>query len=317
MKEITVSINPSYFCNFKCDFCYLTPEQLADQKRITMTDLNNRLEEISLKRNITWVDLYGGEIGALKKNVFWGMKDVIRRFYGGKINIITNFSMLHSGFFHKDFYLSVSYDFEAREKSDKVYQNMLKSKVPIAVLILASEKVLKQDVDYMISMLNACSSVESVEIKPYSTNQANQQGVTHKDFEEHVKKWITSPIRKKFDFINEGRIMRSLRQEYNAFSNDHIYITPNGKFGVLEFDKDDNEYFKELDTFEQYEEWAENEPIHNVSEICRRCPYYGHCLTEHYRYVTDLTYSCNGYRGLLDWYDERLEDKARIISQTQ
>ena len=169
----------------------------------------------------------------------------------------------------------------------------------------------------MIIMLNACSSIESVEIKPYSTNQANQQGVTHKDFEEHVKKWITSPIRKKFDFINEGRIMRSLRQEYNAFSNDHIYITPNGKFGVLEFDKDDNEYFKELDTFEQYEEWAENEPIHNVSEICRRCPYYGHCLTEHYRYVTDLTYSCNGYRGLLDWYDERLEDKARIISQTQ
>jgi len=30
--------------------------------------------------------------------------------------------------------------------------------------------------------------------------------------------------------------------------------------------------------------------------------------------VTDLTYGCNGYKGLLDWYDERLEDKTRIIS---
>ena len=74
MKEITVSINPSYFCNFRCNFCYLTPEQLGDQKRISMIDLNNRLQEITLKRNITWVDLYGGEIGALKKNVFYGMR---------------------------------------------------------------------------------------------------------------------------------------------------------------------------------------------------------------------------------------------------
>ena len=314
MKEITVSINPSYFCNFRCNFCYLTPEQLGDQKRISMIDLNNRLQEITLKRNITWVDLYGGEIGALKKNVFYGMRDIIRKYYGGKINIITNYSMLHKGFYEKDFYLSVSYDFEAREKSDRVYQNMLKSPVPIAVLILASDKVVNMDVDYMITMLNACGSVESVEIKPYSSNQANQRPVTHKDFEEFVKKWVDSKITKKFDFINEGRIIRSLNRDYNAFSDDHIYITPNGKFGVLEFDNDDNEYFKELNNFEEYEEWADNEPIHNVSEICRKCSYYGHCLTEHYRYVTDLTNSCNGYKGLLDWYDKRMEDKPGNLS---
>jgi sulfatase maturation enzyme AslB (radical SAM superfamily) len=314
MKPITVSINPSYFCNFSCDFCYLTPEQLRDQKRISLVELDKRLDEISNKREIDWIDLYGGEIGALKKDYFYGMRDVMRKYYGGKINIITNFSMLHEGFFENDFYLSVSYDFEAREKSDKVYQNMLRSEVPIAVLILASQQVITKNVDEMITMLNACSSIESVEIKPYSTNQANQQGVTHKDFEEFVKKWIDSPIKKKFDFINEGKIIMSLRGEYNAFSDNHIYITPNGKYAVLEFDLNDNEYFKELETFEDYLEWSEQEPIKNISDICRKCPYYGQCLTEHYRYVTDLTYSCNGYKGLLDWYDERLENKARIVS---
>ena len=314
MKPITVSINPSYFCNFSCDFCYLTPEQLRDQKRISLVELDKRLDEISNKREIDWIDLYGGEIGALKKDYFYGMRDVIRKYYGGKINIITNFSMLHEGFFENDFYLSVSYDFEAREKSDKVYQNMLRSEVPIAVLILASQQVIEKDVEEMIIMLNACSSVESVEIKPYSTNQANQHNVTHKDFEEFVKKWIDSPIRKKFDFVNEGKIIMSLRGEYNAFSDDHIYITPSGKFAVLEFDINDNEYFKELETFENYLQWAEQEPIKNVSDICRQCAYYGTCLTEHYRYVKDLTNGCNGYKGLLDWYDERLENKTRIIS---
>ena len=201
MKKITVSINPSYFCNFRCKFCYLTPEELGDQKRIDLRELDRLLDEITMHREIDWIDLYGGEIGALKKNFFYGMRDVIRKWYGGKINIISNFSMLHKGFFEKDFYLSVSYDFEAREMSDRVYQNMLQSKVPIAVLILASQDVINKDVNEMITMLNACGSVESVEIKPYSTNQANQQNVTHKDFEEFVKKWIDSDVSKRFDFI--------------------------------------------------------------------------------------------------------------------
>jgi len=69
MKKITVSINPSYFCNFRCRFCYLTPEQLGDQKRIDLRDLDRLLEEITKHREIDWIDLYGGEIGALKKNL--------------------------------------------------------------------------------------------------------------------------------------------------------------------------------------------------------------------------------------------------------
>jgi len=306
MNSITVSINPSYFCNFRCNFCYLTPEQLGDQKKIPLAILNQRLKEISEVRKIDWVDLYGGEIGALKKDYFYGIKNVIRKYYKDKINIITNYSMLHEGFFENDFYLSVSYDFEAREKSDLVYNNMFQSTVPIAVLILASQKVIEMNVDDMINKLNLCSSIESVEIKPYSINQANAHPITHKDFELFVKKWIESSVTKKFDFINEGKIIESLNKNYNAFSNNHVYITPNGNFAVLEFNKDDKEYFLELNSIKEYIKWAEQEPINNVSDICKKCKYYGHCLTEHYRYVKDLTNSCNGYKGLLDYYEQRI-----------
>ena len=314
MNKITVSINPSYFCNFRCNFCYLTSQQLGDQKQIPLAILDKKLKEISKVRVIEWIDLYGGEIGALKKDYFYGLKDIIRKYYKDKINIITNYSMLHEGFFKDDFYLSVSYDFEAREKSDLVYNNMFQSTVPIAVLILASEKVLSMNVDEMIHKLNLCSSIESVEIKPYSINQANNQPVTHRDFELFVQKWIESDIKKKFDFINEGKIINSLKKEYNAFSNNHVYITPNGNFGVLEFDKNDKEYFLELQSFKDYLKWADNEPLKNISDICKSCKYYGHCLTEHYRYVKDLNNSCNGYKGLLDYYDKRMESQASVIS---
>ena len=315
MRSITVSINPTYFCNFRCDFCYLTEQQLADQNKIDLQVLDDKLAEIKKYTTIDWVDLYGGEIGALKKDYFYSLRDVVRNHYQDKINIITNFSMLHEGFFEDDFYLSVSYDSTAREKHDRVFYNMLQSPVPIAVLVLASPRVLEMDVDNLIQQFNLCQSIESVEIKPYSTNQANAHPVTHKDFEDFVLKWLESPVKKNFDFINEGRIIASLDKRYNAFSNDHVYITPNGKFGVLEFDKDDNEYFLELDTFEDYIDWAEQEPEKNVSDICRSCEYYGNCLTEHYRYVKDLDNSCNGYKGLLDWYkNERMESKARSFS---
>ena len=299
----TVSINPSYFCNFRCDFCYLTPEQLADQKKISLEKLDALLKDIP---NIGYVDLYGGEIGALKKDYFYGLRDTIRKHYSDEINIITNFSMLHEGFFEDDFYLTVSYDFEAREKSDRVYQNMLQSPVPIAVLILASPEVLQMNVDEMISKLNLCRSIESVEIKPYSTNQANQHPVTHKDYEDFVIKWLESPIKKNFDFINKDRIDNSLTRQYNAFSNNHVYITPNGKFAVLDFDENDNELFTELDNFAQYREWAEQENDRYISDICKSCEYYGHCLTEHYRYVKDLDNSCNGHKGLLDYVSSKV-----------
>jgi len=305
-----VSINPTYFCNFRCDFCYLTPEELGNQKQISFNKLDELLSQV---HNIEHIDLYGGEIGAMKKSYFYGLKEIIRKHYSGIININTNYSMMHPGFFDNDVYLSVSYDFEAREKSELVFQNMLMSTVPIAVLILASPKVLEKDVSEMINMLNMCSSITSVEIKPYSINQANAHNVTHKDFEDFVINWLKLKDKMKFEFVNEERIIESMKGRYNAFSDDHIYITPSGKFGVLEFDKEDKEFFLELDSWEQYLDWTKKEKEEMVSPICASCIYFGNCLTEHYRYVKDLDNGCNGYKGLLDWYG-RLENSESSLS---
>lgn len=302
MKIMKLSLNPSFHCNFRCDFCYLTEEQLSDRKRVSLEKLDQRLSEMP---EIEYVDLYGGEVGLLKPEVYYDYKKVIRKYYQGEINIITNLSMIQPYFFDDDVYLSVSYDFEAREKSNEVFMNMMQSKVPIAVLILASPKVIEMEVDFMINLLNSCSSVESVEIKPYSDNQANAHRVTHRQFEEFVVKWIESPIEKSFEFINSHRIDESLNGTYNAFSDDHVYILPDGRFAVLEFDENDNEYFLSLDSFDEYIEWTKKEK-RELSQICKECKFKGRCLTEHYRNVASLENSCNGYRGLLERY-ERLE----------
>jgi sulfatase maturation enzyme AslB (radical SAM superfamily) len=208
----------------------------------------------------------------------------------------------------KRVYTSVSFDFEARESYDLVLKNMALLNKPFSILMLASPKLLTQNVDEMISVLNTFTNLESVEIKPYSSNQANQHSVTHKEYEEFVKRWISSPIEKRFEFVNEYYIQDVLDEQRNAFSDDHVYITPTGKFAVLEFDLNDNEFFLELDTWQDYIKWTNKEKSSNVSDICRSCEFYGKCLTEHYRYVRNLDNSCNGYKFLIEWYRGRVEN---------
>jgi sulfatase maturation enzyme AslB (radical SAM superfamily) len=305
-----VSLNPTYLCNFRCNFCYLTDEQLGDKHKIELPILDRLLAEISDNTTIDHIDLYGGEIGVLPIPYFYEMKQVIRKYYDKPINIISNLYRVPHFLLDEDITLSVSYDFECREHDDRVFLNMAIPRKDIHVLVLASKCVIQQDVDYMISLLNMLANVKTVEIKPYSTNQANQQAVSHRDFEEFVKKWIVSPVKKRFAFINEHKIQSSLNKTYNAFSDDHIYITPQGQFAVLDFDLNDNEHFRVVPDFQAYKQWCHEEKNRVfANQFCGKCEFLGHCQTEHLRNVKSLDKSCNGYKFLLEWFrDKRMEN---------
>ena len=302
-----VSLNPTYFCNFRCSFCYLTEQQLGDPKSIPLNLLRGRLAELTEFHPIEAIDLYGGEVGLMSEQKWYDLKSVIREYYSGPINVITNLSRIHKGFLDDDIDLSVSYDFDVRQAHNSVRNNMLALERDFSILILASEGILQRDINMMIAELNLFRNLRSVEIKPYSSNQANSDNVTFRQFEEFVRKWIENP-NKRFEFVNEFLIEDALSGLSNSFSDDHIYITPNGKFGVLEFDDSDNEYFLELNSIHDYVEWTKREKGRVAANgVCSSCEYFGKCLSEHLREVRDMTNSCNGFKGLLDWYkNERL-----------
>jgi hypothetical protein len=182
--------------------------------------------------------------------------------------------------------------------------------------MLASPRLIEKDVAEMIETLNLLPNLQSVEIKPYSTNQSNQHTVYYTQFEEFVKSFLQYP-NKKFEFVNEKLINNVLDKTRNSFSDDHVYITPSGNYGVLEFDLNDNEFFLEYETLEQYFKWCETEKARvNRNKYCSDCEYFGNCLSEHLREVKSLEHSCNGFKLLIDWYKNgRVESSSRVISQ--
>lgn len=293
---INVSVNPTYLCNFRCPFCYLTPEQLSDRKRLDLDKLDQLLSDIE---EVGMVDIYGGEIALLGNSYLEAMDKVIRK-YTDDINVISNLSIVDKYFLREDVILSVSFDFDARESHYKVLSNLRKMDKEVAILMLASPKLLGLDVGKMIEELNRLRNIVSVEIKPYSTNQANSLQVSDLDFEKFIMKWMTSPVEKNFKFVNDLNIQASLRGEYSAFSDNHVYITPEGKYAVLEFDRNGKEFFLEMNSISEYKAWTQLERGRvNANSECSKCEFLGKCLTEHYRDVKEGADSCNGYRNLL------------------
>ena len=271
-----------------------------------------RLEELLVEITadlgaIDHIDLYGGEISTLPVDYQLGLLDTIRRHFSGTINLNTNYIRISPIVNDPNVITSVSFDGPARERWETTLTNIAISPVPVAILILCTPKVIEFGVEAMIEMLGCFSNILSVEIKPYSSNQSNNLGVTDVEFEQYTRTWIENSHRVDFPIENTRRLDRSLSGEYEAYSTKHAYITPSGKIGVLEFDLNDREFFLELESTAAFKKWTAVERNRVVNNsYCGQCKYLGRCLTEHYRHVDNVDQSCNGFYHLLEWYSEQM-----------
>ena len=311
-NEIVLSINPTYLCNFRCKFCYLSPEQLANKETVGLECLFGILSEISAHRKISHIDLYGGEVALLNLSYIDGMFELLKVFYNEKVNVITNLSKVPQWLLRDDVEISVSWDYNAREMHERVFENMQNLPKNFHILILASDSLLKMPVTELedfVNKLNSLKNLKTVEIKPYSQSSHNNEQLGFVEYEEWIKKWILKEDGFHFEFINKNKIQESLEGHYSSWSDNHLYITPKGKMAVLDFDSFGQEYFLELNHFSEYDQWTRNEKekILKVDGMCSRCTYLGTCLSEHLKPVSRSDTSCNGFKNLLDWYkNERL-----------
>jgi len=294
---VNISLAPSFHCNFRCSWCYLSVDQLRDTTRLDLELLNARLKDLG---PIEHVDIYGGEPATLPETYAVEMLDVLLS-HTTSINVISNFYRVPQWFYRSDISVSASYDWNKRENYDKVLTNIIGFGRPLAILMLATHDLCQEDPRVIASVFNHVETIASLEIKPYSINQFNQHQMDWTVFESWIKIWLSLDL--NFELINRKLLDNSVKKIYNAYSDNHLYIGPDGGLSVLDFDINDREYFRPMKNLDHYREWAAEEKYkvqHN--KFCSSCRWQGHCATEHYRNVTSLDHSCNGFKKLLDWY---------------
>jgi len=315
-----VGVNPTYLCNFRCDFCYLTKNQLEDKTLLDLDVLDYWLKIIhtnNYKSGIEVLDLYGGEITLLDDLYSYKLMKICKK-YSKQVNVITNLLRPNHPLVQDlSVELSVSYEFKHRERHEQVYHNMMALQRPFRVTSLAFDKFMLLPIEEILDELNRLPNIKSWEIRPYSTNQANSFSITYKDFENYVIKVIETYRKKqyKFELVNIDKLERALDKENNSFTDDVLFITPDGNLAVLDFDYLNREYFRKLPDYAAFVIWSLEEKAKVIgSPICGNCKYLGHCLSEHLRPVKSLAYSCNGFFNLLEWYnDSYLETKTNKI----
>lgn len=299
--KINISLNPSYHCNLRCDFCYLTPQQLGDTTRISLELLEKRVDQIAEHYRIEHVDIYGGEVLLLPHAYLMGIKKIFHDRGIRDLVLVTNLTLVNDAAQDTDFELSVSYDFDAREKADLVLENMFMLERPFNILSLAGRKFLDSvSVHEYVGTMNMLKNLMCAEIKPYSSNQANDQDVKFTEFEDFVWGVIDHDDR-RFQFENIHQLQKVVEDKTrNAYSDDHVYITPVGDLAVLDFDKNDREFFLKVDGVQGYQQWCVEEKRRvNENPHCNDCEWKGGCLSEHLREVKSLEDSCNGFRNLI------------------
>lgn len=298
---MNISLAPSFHCNFRCPWCYLSVDQLRDRKLLDLDCLHARLTELG---PIEHVDIYGGEPATLPETYALQLLEVLKP-HTSNINVISNFSIVPDWFHRTDISISASYDWDQRQSHDKVLTNIIGFSRPVAVLMLATEHLCKQQPKVIAEVFNTISTIASVEIKPYSINQFNQHSMDWTVFESWIQVWLTLDL--KFELVNRKLLDQSVKKLYNAYSDNHLYIGPDAGLSVLDFDINDREYFRPIRDLDHYRQWTDDEKrrVKN-NKFCSRCRWQGHCATEHYRNVTSIDRSCNGFKNLLDWY-ARLE----------
>ena len=112
---MNVSINPWYFCNLNCDFCYLSKEQLQNKSLLRIEDIKKHLEEIE---EIKTIDIYGGEVSLIEDNYMIELIEVCKD-YTSDISIVTNGTIVKDWMKKEEIHLSISFDGEARDKNDR------------------------------------------------------------------------------------------------------------------------------------------------------------------------------------------------------
>lgn len=279
MKSISISINPTYNCNFNCDFCYLNG--FNTQSLLDLNKLKDQLKEVSTKYIITSIDIYGGQIFLLQDSY---LKQLFNTcfVYVQNIYLITNMSITKAWIFeHNNIIISASWDYIYRPQNQIILNNIkdyIKTYKKNISIILTHPNLYSHK-KQIVNILNSTFKQDiNISLKPYYKTNNTDYNINFQNYQKFFL-YLYSNLNANFNILIE----------INDKSTQHIFISPNNQLQTISYNSNLQQYFTNY--LDQEE---------TINCIC--CTKYKNCLKQHKFLKTN--YDCCGQYKLLNKLDQ-------------
>ena len=148
--RISLSVMPSYYCEYNCKFCYLG-DLRKNKERLKIGLLNSQIKDIVTKYDVEQCLVYGGEISLLPIGYLYSMLSLLFRYLDtvSIVSMLSNLSVI-AQLLDKfpALQISTSYNFDEYSKLIENRIQKLKQfyKKPIVVNTLVSKALISKDI---------------------------------------------------------------------------------------------------------------------------------------------------------------------------
>lgn len=301
-SDVRITIIPTYKCNQNCKYCIYNNYKSVTSV-LPLDWIDNALNQISREFNIVQVNISGGEPSLLSELYFEMLYFIIKQ-YCKKIILETNFITFNKAIINRCDVINVGYNFNNYSPlTARIFEN-IKAAVDTGkvINIKTLDISCERDPIYIINKLNSLK-IKSWEIVPYHSFIGSD--ISFKDytfFENVVKKYINLSKNMKFAFQNLLQLENILR--IDNFNIKTIYLTPNCKFSLQNFDK--NQFsFKEFDDFNTFfKEFIILEK--KCENFCEKCTSKIHCMANYFINLSYIGKSCYGFKDLINDFNKKV-----------
>lgn len=316
MKEkptVSVSLCPTFWCNGRCPHCYLG-SAVTRKGVITPSRLRDTLFTIAEHRKLNGnVNLYGGEVTIIPRDTLAQYFDIINGAVQKSrplevhtsINVSSNFTLnldtlrwmlgLKKEY---DVLVGVSLNFERKladgRLMDRVVAENLKTfddatrrritaKVVVTPSVYDPTDVFEKIEDLGLGGLHFLQYSDA-------SKATEHYSMTNKDYERFMIRAYKEYDERDYSF----ELFNPWVQFLGNLTQSHVFVNPQGKFGLLDYDSLGVETFRWFKNFEDWESEAQRLDSQLLDDNhCLTCQYFGQCVGEHLKYSM-LTDSCSG-----------------------
>ena len=297
--QISLSVMPSYFCEYSCKFCYLGALK-ENKEKLNIGLLNSQIKDIITKYDVEHCLVYGGEITLLRLGYLCSVFSVLSQ-YLHNISIVTMLSKLdvikHLLDKFPALQISTSYNFDEYSKliANRIQKLKQFYKKPIVVNTIVDKKLISKSIEE-VEQTFLDIGIDAVLFLPYSKSvlnkeDASQYEISFAEYEQFLIKAIHSF--KKIKILNKP----------NQAAKRSLFITPQNEYALVQYNDKLEEHFEVCRSLLNFE----YKHVQSIPVRCISCQYYENkCMADHMLVQNN---QCNGLINLIQEYEAALSSK--------